>query len=1259
MLAAIVVFGGVVPAYSSGESIAVSIDGSPYLNSVNAVTVSLSGFSDASYQVTVKFVDSGGLDAPNGTMAQTHTTGLSAISGYSVSSGAKIGFSGTLANIETALGTLVWTPASTGSGNQLQVSVGTASTTETFTVAAAISPTVTASIPGTPRVGSEGAVSVLLGGFSDASYQVTVKFVDSGGLDAPNGTMAQTHTTGLSAISGYSVSSGAKIGFSGTLADIRFALATLTWTPGTAGAGNLLQVSVTTAPGANQYFSSSTDRYYEFVSGEISQTAAKTAAAAKTLFGMNGYLAHITTAAENEFVANETSATSIWIGATDSATEGDWKWDGAVVTGDQTSLGNYVFFRESSTNATGYANWGLTVTGNSAITFSHAAWNDGEPNNSGGEDCAVTNWNGAKGEWNDLPCSKTSDIGGYLVEYGGLSGTSTAVSASGTLSITVGDAVAIEEVSEIWTDFDGYWNSSTSDAAVGVASYALDFPDESHDLIGFTWDGTTYSTGVEDATLTSNSVTFTPDVWSALPIDEISYSFACSAAGSNGFGVAVGATESAPSKSGSCYSAVENASFLTSGTQGLNLGEALVNVPSGNAIDFTVTSITDGEIDDGVPDILFTQIAQASSSAGQTISLLDEHGRLIGNKISFSGTQVSNVSPTGFWDAAVFRMSGSSWPGADGQKAMRMFALELADLGVGAANSGNVVTVRWESTSTNSDIAFLGYNTTALSVENVATVPGQPTGLTATGSGPTTADSAVAVTVSLSWTAPASDGGAPLTDYVIEYRVGSGSWQTFSQAASVSTTASITGLTGLDDVEFRVSADNSGYSGPGITGVGAASSSVSLDDWVCTGLDEFDALGEISELTLWLRADCLTGTPTSLSDGSSFSTWSDLSGEDHDALTLAGKLNPTLQSDSGSLINGEPVAYFSRTTGSAGNASGGTVLDVAGVDLRKIANPDVSLFVVYEPERSVADDSDTGEAQGLWGIDNGGWDRFFLSEYSGSGWGDDGLISLGPTQSVASNGGVNTIGGAGEDGTPRLLTAVYDGEQTSGGTPPSNASSIYFRDTLVTSFTDTTNWSAAQTSLSIGWDGDNNPFRGKIAEFIIFNDALDSSVPTIQNYLRDKYELQRTPVDGQVPDVLVLDPRAQNLSFPALTLTDSVNAMVCFSQVADSSGNALAGTATITVGRTSATAGVTENIATNSWRYSGARASVQAQTASIQISGTGSNSVVSSGSIWLRVNITADPTDQSACTASGVEVDEIVEIRSLDLGTKLNVNVNF
>jgi uncharacterized repeat protein (TIGR02543 family) len=81
-----------------------------------------------------------------------------------------------------------------------------------------------------------------------------------------------------------------------------------------------------------------------------------------------------------------------------------------------------------------------------------------------------------------------------------------------------------------------------------------------------------------------------------------------------------------------------------------------------------------------------------------------------------------------------------------------------------------------------------------------AGVPLSPSSITGTGLGGST---------TIEWTAPTSDGGSPITDYVIEYSVaGSGTWTTFSDGTSNATSATITGLTAGNAYEFRVSAKN-------------------------------------------------------------------------------------------------------------------------------------------------------------------------------------------------------------------------------------------------------------------------------------------------------------------------------------------------------------------------------------------------------------------------------------------------------------------
>ena len=69
-----------------------------------------------------------------------------------------------------------------------------------------------------------------------------------------------------------------------------------------------------------------TQHYYRFVSNPgKSWTAARDEAAATKYYGLQGYLATITSLAENNFIQTKTKGVG-WIGASDAAVEGDWRW---------------------------------------------------------------------------------------------------------------------------------------------------------------------------------------------------------------------------------------------------------------------------------------------------------------------------------------------------------------------------------------------------------------------------------------------------------------------------------------------------------------------------------------------------------------------------------------------------------------------------------------------------------------------------------------------------------------------------------------------------------------------------------------------------------------------------------------------------------------------------------------------------------------------------------------------------------------------
>jgi hypothetical protein len=103
-----------------------------------------------------------------------------------------------------------------------------------------------------------------------------------------------------------------------------------------------------------------------------------------------------------------------------------------------------------------------------------------------------------------------------------------------------------------------------------------------------------------------------------------------------------------------------------------------------------------------------------------------------------------------------------------------------------------------------------------LAADVVIVAPGAPTSLLPSrGSGQ----------IGLSWTAPTSDGGSAITDYVIQYLYG-GTWIPFVDGTSNSTSAIVTGLTNGTAYDFRVAAVNSAGQGNWSTSIASTPATV-------------------------------------------------------------------------------------------------------------------------------------------------------------------------------------------------------------------------------------------------------------------------------------------------------------------------------------------------------------------------------------------------------------------------------------------------
>ena len=126
--------------------------------------------------------------------------------------------------------------------------------------------------------------------------------------------------------------------------------------------------------------------YYELVLDTLLWDEAKLEAENQTYLGQQGYLATITSPEEQEFL-NSLNPTNIdvWLGASDSESEGIWKWVVGPEAGQLLSE-----------------------------TFEN--WAAGEPNNFQNEDYLIGWWRDGTGQqWND---GANNRYRGYVVEFG-------------------------------------------------------------------------------------------------------------------------------------------------------------------------------------------------------------------------------------------------------------------------------------------------------------------------------------------------------------------------------------------------------------------------------------------------------------------------------------------------------------------------------------------------------------------------------------------------------------------------------------------------------------------------------------------------------------------------------------------------------------------------------------------------------------------------------------------------------------------------
>lgn len=276
-----------------------------------------------------------------------------------------------------------------------------------------------------------------------------------------------------------------------------------------------------------------------------------------------------------------------------------------------------------------------------------------------------------------------------------------------------------QTITTVWTDFGGVWKSDTSTVV----------PDNDHNLLAFTAGGTVYSTGANDGALAG--VTFTPSTWKALPVEGLP-----NTASTNYF-VARGGAVGSPSFTSPGFSpnpsSADLATFLTSGTRGLNLGSGLTNIPAGTTLTFNlVGGIATSSIADGIPDILITQIANPASTKDR-LKFEDSSNNLVGTIVEVDQNASPSIArpssaPQSF-SARYYTIPGAtlatgfSFPVPSD---VRMRSYELSEFGITSDNAASVSRLVWIAGGS-SDPAFFAYNEASISAVGGSTVVGSAT----------------------------------------------------------------------------------------------------------------------------------------------------------------------------------------------------------------------------------------------------------------------------------------------------------------------------------------------------------------------------------------------------------------------------------------------------------------------------------------------------------------------------------------------------
>lgn len=326
-------------------------------------------------------------------------------------------------------------------------------------------------------------------------------------------------------------------------------------------------------------------------------------------------------------------------------------------------------------------------------------------------------------------------------------GASPLVTAVGSITyITPSTTPLTAAVTRVVTDFEGYWSS---------ASTALNttLPDNRHNLTAFTYNGTLYSTGVNDASLTSHSDTFAQRVFKAFSTDGITGNTGTSSANYIALGSKVDGNTSAANYLSPAVAGLTVRDVLIDGINGLDLGTGVTNVTSSMVMAYKVSNIVLASINDNEPDVIITQTAEPTNTNADVYSFIDANGNVVGNSISANLSQIPHV---GTYKLDLFRLPDNvpyeiAVPNGNAdsntKRDIRLIAFKLSEFGINASNYAQVDKFKLMP-SGSSDPAFIAYNANSFLISVPTIVENPVSAIICTGT------STSAITFSVTATGP-------------------------------------------------------------------------------------------------------------------------------------------------------------------------------------------------------------------------------------------------------------------------------------------------------------------------------------------------------------------------------------------------------------------------------------------------------------------------------------------------------------------------